>query len=71
MEPSEVGRARATHHLDTIDAITAELGYWFDTGQYTVCARCIQRVPAADAAGTPVRHQLRRLGQPETWCTEA
>ena len=71
MEPDEVGRARATHHLDTIDAVTAELDYWLHTGQYTGCARCFQRVPAAAADGTPVRHRQLRLGQPETWCEGA
>jgi len=61
-------RARATHLLDTLDAVAEELAHWLSTGMFTVCARCGQKVPAADVAGAPVRHQLGRLGQPDVWC---
>jgi hypothetical protein len=61
-------RARATYLLDTLAAAEAELSHWLVTGQFTTCGQCSQRVPAADAAGTPGRHQLGRLGRPGVWC---
>lgn len=61
-------RARATYLLDTLDAVEAGLEHWLATDQYTLCGRCSQRVPAADASGVPVRHQLGSLGRPGVWC---
>lgn len=49
-------RIVATHLLDTLDAVTAELSHWLATGDRVVCPRCAQLVPAT-ADQTPVRHQ--------------
>lgn len=64
-------RARATHLLDTLDAVETELSHWLRTGQTTTCERCSQRVPAVDSSLRPVRHQLGRLGRPGVWCEPA